>query len=216
MSNGTDSTTTGLHTESAIYPLPGYPTVFSASGGSPITIRAMIPGDRDAVLEFFRRIPADERMYFSEDVASPEVVTHWAERLDYRRALPLLAVVGDTVVATATLHHDSSPGHEHIRAVRIVVDPSQRNRGLGRFLLKRLVDIAKREDHALEKVVLEVVADAGAAAQRAARAVGFVPVSDLSAYVRYYGGNPHDVILLEVPVHAPVFTERDEPAVHMF
>ena len=136
--------------------------------------------------------------------------------LDYRRVLPLLAVIDETVVGTATLHDDLSPGREHIRAVRIVVDPAQRNQGLGRFLLKRLVDIAKREDKRLEKVVLAVVADAEHAAQRAARAVGFVPVSDLSAYVRYYGGKPHDVILLEVLVHAPAFTEPDEPAAHMF
>jgi len=217
MSDARYSTATSHHTErAATHSVSRYLSLYEDPDGARITIRAMVRADRDAVLAFFRGIPGDERIYLSEDVASPDVVTRWAERMDYHRALPLLATIGNVVIGVATLHHDASPACEHIRAVRIVVDPAHRNKGLGRFLLKKLVDIAKSDDRELEKVVLEVVADTERAAQRAARAVGFAPVHTLSAYVRYYDGKPHDVILMELPVwdHAPA--EMDEPAEHMF
>jgi hypothetical protein len=40
-------------TTTTIYPIPGYPTVYLTTDGAQMTIRPMVPGDKDALLDFF-------------------------------------------------------------------------------------------------------------------------------------------------------------------
>jgi RimJ/RimL family protein N-acetyltransferase len=201
----------------AIFPIPGYPTLYHTPGGTPVTIRPMLPTDKDALLDFFRRISPEDRLYLKDDVTSPEVIAHWAETLDYRRVLPLLALVGDTVIGDGTLHYSRTPALRHVGEVRVVIDPAYRGQGLGRFVLHHLVNIAKNEDSALEKILFEVVADTERAAQHAAQTLGFVPVAVFAKHVRYYGGEPHDLLVMELRVEA---IQEDnaltDPATYMF
>lgn len=185
---------------SAIYPLPGYPAVYHTPDGTEVTIRPMRPEDRTALLDFFRRVAPEDRLYLKDDVTAADVVDRWADTLDYRRVLPLLALVGDTIIGDGTLHHKRAKALQHVGEVRVVIDPAYRNRGIGRTLLQRLVDIARQEDRNLEKVVFEVVADTEPAARRAALALGFEPVAVFAAHVRYYDGQAHDLIVMELPV----------------
>lgn len=200
-----------------IFPIPGYPTLYHTPGGTQITIRPMLPTDKEALLDFFRRISPEDRLYLKEDVTSPEVIARWAETLDYRRVLPLLALVGDTVIGDGTLHHSRAPALRHVGEVRVVIDPAYRHQGLGHFLLHTLVNIAKNEDSALEKILFEVVADTEKAAQHAAQTLGFVPVAVFAKHVRYYSGEPHDLLVMALRVGA---TKEDndmtDPATYMF
>lgn len=201
----------------AIFPIPGYPTVYKSPGGAEVTIRPMVPTDKDSLLDFFRRISPQDRLYLRDDVTSPQVITRWAETLDYRRVLPLLALVSDKVIGDATLHHSRAPAYRHIGEVRVVIDPAYRNQGLGRFLLQNLVTIAKGEERVLEKILFEVVASTEKAARHAAQALGFVPAAVFAKHVRYYSGEPHDLLVMELRVGV---TEEEseilDPAIYMF
>lgn len=181
-----------------VYPLQGYPAVQAIEGGDEVTIRPMVPEDRDRLLEFFRRIPEEERFYLKEDVTSARVIQQWAENLDYGRTLPLLAFKGERIVADATLHHRRAGARRHVGEVRIVVDPAYRNRGIGRALLHRLIEIAR--DKGLERLVFEVVAQKEEAARRTAQVLGFVPVAVLMHHVRDMDGTPHDLVIMELRV----------------
>jgi GNAT superfamily N-acetyltransferase len=177
----------------------------------------MLPTDKLALLDFFRRIAPEDRMYLKDDVTSPTVITRWAETLDYRRVLPLLAIVDDCIIGDGTLHHSRAAARQHIGEVRIVIDPAYRNQGVGRLLLHKLVDIAKDEDRALEKLLFEVVADTEQAAQHTACALGFEPVAIFSKHVRYYSGAPHDLIVMELRVgESKPESALEEPATYMF
>jgi len=190
--------------------------IYATPRGEAITIRAMRPTDEKALLDFLRRIPADDRLYLRKDVTSAQLVAQWAENLNYSRVLPLLAIVDDKVVADATLHRDSAPDRRHIGELRIVIDPAYRNQGLGRFLLRRLVEIAKSEDPELEKILFEIVADAEQAAEHAARAAGFVDAHEFSEYITYYNGKPHDLALMVLQLRAVPPEPTHEPAEYMY
>ncbi len=181
-----------------VYPVQGYPAIQAIEGGDEVTIRPMVPEDRDRLLEFFRRIPEEERFYLKEDVTSARVIQRWADDLDYSRTLPLLAFKGERVVADATLHQRRAGARRHVGEVRIVVDPAYRNRGIGRALLHRLIEIAR--DKGLERVVFEVVAEKEEAARRTAQVLGFVPVAVLVHHVRDINGTPHDLVIMELRV----------------
>jgi len=80
--------------------------------------------DSVPLLNFFRRVPAEERHYLKEDVTSPEVILAWTSNIDPSRVIPIVALVGDEIVADATLHRSRSRARHHIGEIRIVVDPT--------------------------------------------------------------------------------------------
>jgi L-amino acid N-acyltransferase YncA len=178
-----------------IYPIPGFPTVSLTADGAQMTIRPMVPEDQEALLDFFCRIPAVDRFYLKDEVADPKTMERWAQTLDYSRVLPLLALLDDKIVGDGTLHHHRAGARQHVGEVRAVVDPAYRNRGVGRGLLHKLIDLAG--DQGLKKLMFEVVADTEQAARHTAQVLGFVPVAVLSAHVRDLAGTAHDLLILE-------------------
>lgn len=184
-----------------VYPIPGYPTVYLTEDNKDITIRPMVISDQEGLLDFFRRIPQEDRFYLKEDVTSPKVINNWAANLDYSRALPLLAIMDGKIVGDGTLHHRRAGARRHIGEVRVVVDPEYRNRGVGRGLLHKLIEIA--QDKGIEKLMFEVVVDTEEAARHTAQVLGFVPVAVLPAHVKDYCGNPHDLMIMEFRMPQP-------------
>ena len=182
-------------TTTTIYPIPGYPTVYLTADGAQMTIRPMVPADQDALLDFFRSIPPEDRFYLKEDVTDPKVLERWAQTLDYSRALPLLAILDGKIAGDGTLHHRRAGARKHVGEVRVVVAPAYRNRGVGRGLLHQLIDIAG--DMGLKQLIFEVVAETEQAARHTAQLLGFVPVAVLPAHVCDACGNPHDLIIME-------------------
>jgi L-amino acid N-acyltransferase YncA len=126
------------------------------------------------------------------------VIGAWLDKLDYDRALPLVAIDGGEVVAEAVLIRRRGNARSHIGEVRVTVDPRWRERGLGTILIRELCDVA--DDGELDRVLFEVVADVEAQALQAAEAMGFVRVGVLEGGARDQQGHLHDVVLLAMPL----------------
>jgi L-amino acid N-acyltransferase YncA len=195
-------------TTTTIYPIAGYPTIYLTTDGAQMTIRPMVPEDKDELLDFFRRIPPADRFGLKEDVTDPKVMERWALTLDYSRALPLLAILDGQIVGDATLHHRRAGSRQHIGEVRVVVDPNYRNRGVGRGLLHKLIDIAGNKG--LKKLMFEVIADTEEAARHTAQVLGFVLVASLPGQVQDAGGNLHDLIIMERRLLDPGLSDDGE------
>lgn len=178
-----------------IYPIPGYPTIYLTEDRTQVTIRPMVPEDQDDLLDFFRRIPPEDRFGLKEDVTDPKIMERWALTLDYTRVLPLLAILDGKIVGDGTLHYRRAGARQHVGEVRVVVDPAYRNRGIGKGLLHKLVEIAG--DKGLKKLMFEVIAGTEAVAQHTAQMLGFVPVAVLPGHVCDTEGNLHDLIIME-------------------
>lgn len=77
-------------------PIRGYPMAdkqasFATDRGEEVTMRPMMKSDRDALSDFFRRVPDEARLYLKDDVTPASVVSQWVANLDYCRTLPILA-----------------------------------------------------------------------------------------------------------------------------
>jgi GNAT superfamily N-acetyltransferase len=183
----------------AVYTLSAYPKpLHVSSGGPPITVRPMARDDAKALLDFFHRIPDDERYFLKDDVVSEAVINGWVEHLDYDRALPLLALDGERVCADGLLIRHRGDARSHYAEVRIVVDPEYRQRGLGTALLRELFDIAW--DAELESVQGEFVEGVQEDALMAVRALGGVEAGTLKDAVRGRDNAAHDIVVLRVPL----------------
>jgi ribosomal protein S18 acetylase RimI-like enzyme len=151
-------------------------------------IRPIEAGDSGALSRFFERIPESDRTFFKEDVGDPRVLADWVQP----EAGRTIAVDGEQVVgalAVVPLVGWSS----HVGEVRLVVDPDQRGRGIGRRLAQQAVLSAV--EMGLGKLVVEVIADQ-APLIAMFRGLGFEPEALLTDHVRDRSGQTRDLIVL--------------------
>jgi L-amino acid N-acyltransferase YncA len=163
---------------------------------SRVTIRPLISEDAYRLSEFFSRIPEEDRFFLKEDVTSAEVIGNWVQNIDYERVVPMVALIGEEIVADATLHRHRAGARRHIGEIRVVVEPDYRNLGIGSLLVKELVDIAY--DNALDSVIFELVEGKEDAAIKVAESLGFKRVATLQNFVKDMERNRHHLVLLEL------------------
>lgn len=181
-----------------VFKMTAYPKDVELANKSALTIRPMRSDDEASLLDFFLRIPEEERYYLKEDVTSPGVIRQWVENLNYSRALPLLAFVGDRIVADGTLHRRRAGATKHRGEIRVVVDPEFRNLGVGTELMRELIEIAR--DSELERITIELVAQEQESALQTAEGLGFVRLATVPNYYRDVHGKPHDKLMMELPL----------------
>src|ERR1700760_3661702 len=92
-------------------------------------IRPIEAGDSPALSAFFERIPESDRTFLKEDVGDPRVLAEWVQP-DTGRTI----AVEDHVVVGALAVVPLVGWSSHVGEVRLVVDPDQRGRGIGRRL----------------------------------------------------------------------------------
>jgi ribosomal protein S18 acetylase RimI-like enzyme len=151
-------------------------------------IRPLEPRDKGAVERFLQRVPEGDRTFFKEDVTDPDVLDAWTRP----GAARSIAVDGDAIVgyvAVVPLTGWSS----HVGEVRVIVDPDQRGRGIGRRLARHA--ILEALELGLTKMVVEVVADQEPAIAMF-RSLGFDPEALLKDHVRDQTGELRDLMIL--------------------
>jgi L-amino acid N-acyltransferase YncA len=156
-------------------------------------IRAPDTSDLDGLLAFFERIPAAERTFFKEPVLDRAVVEGWLAGGPGRRGLGC----ADGEVAGYVAVVPLSGWSDHVGEVRLVVDPAQRGKGVGRTLARWA--LLQALELGLKKLYVEVVADQdGAVAMFSS--LGFQAEGLLRDHVRDRDGQLRDLVLLAHPV----------------
>lgn len=178
--------------------IESYPKTILLKDETQVVLRPLTAVDQAGLLDLFQRLPEEERVYLKEDVTSPLVVQSWITDLDFSRAIPMVALFEGNIIADATLHRSRALARSHIGEIRIVVDPAFREIGLGRRLIRELLDIAVTLG--LHKVFFELVSKHEDAAISAAMSVGFQQAGVLPEWIRDIWGDYQDLVQLELPL----------------
>ena len=163
-------------------------------------VRPMESADEASLVEFFRRIPVDERQLLKDDVTQSSVIREWIRNLDYTNILPLLVFKDRRVVADATLHRDKRGWSRHVAEVRVSLDPEFRGRGLARMLLQEFIDIGPD----LHVAILNAsVLDVQREARELVESLGFIQIASLPQHAIDLAGVVHDVLIYSTTLIPP-------------
>ena len=174
-------------------PLDRYPREIVLRTGARLLLRPMVPRNADRLWEFFQRIPPEDRLFFRQDVSHPETVQRWADTLDYRRILPILAWDGDRVVGDATLHRQLTGWKQQVGVVRVQIAPEYRHQGLGTAMIRELRHLGEKAG--LRYLKAEVIGRQEAALA-AFQKLGFSRAAVYADFVNDQSGRLHDLVVL--------------------
>ncbi len=167
---------------------------YTLKDGSIITIRPMAKNDVNALHDFFKHIPEEDRLFLKHDVADKKVIEQWAKNLDSNTVLSLLAFDGSNkIIGDATLHTKDYGWTRHIGEIRIVVARAYRSKGVG-FALSKEIFI-----HAHERKLLKITAEMAAdqlGAIKVFEKLGFVQEAELKNQIIDLKGQTHSLIIM--------------------
>lgn len=170
-----------------------YPKKVHLKDGATITLRLMVPEDEDKLLEFFRAVPDEDRIYLADDVTSRKVIRRWCQELDYDKVLPILAEHEGRIVGDSTLRHTHFGWMRHVGHIRCVVSLDWRRRGVATVLINDLIEHAIMRG--LDKLIFRAM-DTQTSAINAMKALGFVKEAVLKEHVVDLHGRPHDLVIM--------------------
>ena len=169
-----------------------YRQIVTLADGTRVLIRPLTRDDKNALVALFEPIGPDDYKLMRNDVRNREVVGAWAENVDHKRVLPLVAVVNYRLVGDTTLHFRGGPGR-HVADVRVFLSKEFRRRGLGTAMLRALIDVARK--CGIQQLVAEIVADQVKVIS-AFKALGFEQRATYPDYFMMPDGETHDVVIL--------------------
>jgi L-amino acid N-acyltransferase YncA len=162
--------------------------------GAYVLLRPMVAKDLHRLNEFYTAVAEEDFRYFRDDVKDPAVINKWCEELDYGKVLPILALVKERVVGSASLHFFEGP-KRHVAEIRLFLAKDYRKRGLGLKMSRTLVDLARKQGASI--LVAEVVSDKTDVV-KAFETLGFKPQATMDSYFMLPDGDCRDVVLLSM------------------
>lgn len=180
--------------------LENYPKEITGKNGAPILLRPVVRKDEQRLIEFFSRIPEEERWFLRDNMDDPRVVHEWIQNLDFDKILPLVAVreSDNTIIANVRLHRRPAECLRHIAHLRIMVEPEYRHQRLGTWMLLDAIRLAM--SIGIEKLVAEFVEGVEQPAISAARKLDFVQQAVLKEYVKDRQGRYRSLIIMVKPL----------------
>jgi GNAT superfamily N-acetyltransferase len=175
--------------------LETYPRQIALKSGLACELRPLESTDEKAFHDFFRAVPAEERLFIKHRVDDPETIADWCRNIDLGRILPLLAVADGKVIADASLHQQLGGWKRHIGRVSVLVHPQFRGQGLARVLVEELMQVGR--DIGLERMEAEFIGGQ----ERAIKVfglLGFSTLLRLEDYVKDMQAVTHDYVLMGV------------------
>ena len=169
--------------------------------GTNILLRPMVPGDQEALYEFFKAVSEEEARYLRDDVKSRLLIESWSKNIDYSRTLPILALKGDIIIADATINRRRSGWKWHLGTVRIFVHKDYRNLGLGELMVNELSRIAY--GLGIEKLILEIP-DTNNAVINTFTKAGFYHAAMIPNMVKDRQNMPVDLAVLMKDIKPPL------------
>ena len=115
-----------------------YPITIILRDGTEVVIRPAEDTYVERLFRFFSNMPSSDLLIFKDDLPEAEHRGNWFISNLYSKVLRLVALRGDEIIATGTVHKE---GLYWLNAaeIKLIVDPPNRGKGIGSKLFNRLL-----------------------------------------------------------------------------
>ena len=173
-----------------------YPAAIALEGVT-LTLRFLEPGDREAILEFARGLPAHDLLFLRRDITRPEAVDQWLRDVEEGYYSTIVACHGDRIVGYASVASDRLGWARHVAELRVLISREMRGKHLGRVLTEQAFALAKQRG--VKKMMARMTTDQDAASKVFSR-MGFQREARLCNHVIDRDGALHDLQIMSLDV----------------
>ena len=170
-----------------------YPKTVTLKDGTSIRIRTLARDDFESLQAFFQALPEGDRLFLRHNVSDPEMVKKWTEELDFDQVIPLVALDGDDIVGSGSLHLMPHEWMRHVGHIRLITAASVRSKGLGGLITRELVALAEHRN--LEKLQAHVIKD-NVGAVKMLETLGFKTAAVLEGMVKDRSWKTRDLAIM--------------------
>ncbi len=168
------------------------PCLVHLDNGTGGTIALATPGDGAGILEFYRSMSEEDRMFLREDVTTSDWLERFLGKLASGEAISVLGRVGGELRGEATLYRSLHGWSRHVGEIRLNVDRGTRGQGLGLLLVRHIVRLAI--DAGIDKLVAQMV-ESQVSAIRTFTKLGFHKEAELRNHVTDIHGRRRNLLL---------------------
>ncbi len=135
--------------------MDNYPKEVHLKSRENLILRPMESDDIDSLINFFKSLPIEDRMYLRSDVTQKENVIKRFGTLNHNIRFPLLAFHENKLIGIGSLYRAEFGWTRHLGEIRIVISPNFQRKGLSTVLVKELFFYAISTD--LYKIQAEIM-----------------------------------------------------------
>jgi L-amino acid N-acyltransferase YncA len=161
--------------------------------GSQVVIRPLETDRAHLLLEFYRSLPEEDRLYLRDDVTKPEWLDRFVRRVQSGEIISIVAECNGAIVGEATLYRSLHGWTTHVGEVRVTVAPSHRRKALGHALCREVVRLAT--GRGVEKLIAQIMENQ-VAARRMFDHLGFLQEAVLRDHVKDIRGHKRDLLIM--------------------
>jgi len=169
------------------------PRVVKLRNGDEVILRTLRKGDRQLVIDFFKNLTKQDRLFLRHDVTELERIDARLEKIDYDRLIPIIAEKDGKIIADAELEQSVHGWRRHIGEIRVVVATNFQRLGLGELMVRELLQIAAEKG--LEKIEAKMMEQQEGALGVMTR-LGFEKVAEIPDYAKDLDGKRHNMYIM--------------------
>jgi len=173
------------------------PTTCNIKNGADVTVREMVLADEQAILEFFRALPLEDRHFLRNDVTDAVRVHNFMIDDTHDRVLAVVAELDGRIVASAEIDRNHYGSMTHIGQLRVIIAREIQHQGLGTILSRILMNAGIAAG--IEKVLAETSTE-HKVAMLGLEKMGFKLQATLKRHVKDLSGRKHDLAVYSYDV----------------
>jgi L-amino acid N-acyltransferase YncA len=158
-----------------------------------ILVRSLSEGCAEPMLDFARKLPAEDLLFLERDITQQASVDQWVQQASAGELYTLVAYCDEEIVGYATFARGNAPWTQHVGELRVVVAESMRGCGIGRLLLQLVFETALEEE--VVKLVARMTPEQ-IEARRLFEQLGFEQEAILRDHSMDSNGLTHDLVML--------------------